>query len=131
MEVPFQYRDTILENLGIEFREMTRERMVLTMPVDRRTRQYTGSIHGGASAVLAETAGGIGAWMNIDREKKTVAGLELNINHLRPVTDGIVTATATPCHNGRTTAVWEVRITDEKGKLIAVARCTLAIVDLP
>jgi len=131
MDVPFQYKDTILEHLGIEFREMSRERMVLTMPVDGRTRQYTGSIHGGASAVLAETAGGIGAWMNVDPKKQTVAGLELNINHLRPVSDGLVTATATPYHNGRKTAVWEVRITDEKMRLIAVARCTLAILDLP
>lgn len=130
MELPFKYRDTIMEHLGIRFETISKEKMVLTMPVDNRTRQYTGFLHGGASAVLAETAAGMGAWMNVDQEKKTVVGLEVNANHIRGKEKGLVTATATPLHNGRGTAVWEVKITDEAGKLICAARCTLAIVDI-
>lgn len=115
--------------LGIEFRELSRDRVIATMPVDTRTRQPFGILHGGASAALAETAASIAAWLNIDKETQAAVGVELNANHLRSKTDGTVTATATPLHRGRRIHVWDIRIEDEEGRLVCVSRCTLAIVD--
>ncbi|MEO8192763.1 MAG: hotdog fold thioesterase [Gemmatimonadales bacterium] len=114
--------------IGIELETLTAERVVATMPVDDRTRQPFGLLHGGASAALAETVASLGAFLNIDAESHAAVGVELNANHLRGKRDGIVTATATPLHRGRTTHVWDIRITDEEGKLVCVSRCTLAIV---
>ena len=115
--------------LGIEFRELSRDRVIATMPVDTRTRQPFGILHGGASAALAETAASIAAWLNIDKETQAAVGVELNANHLRSKTDGTVTATATPLHRGRRIHVWDIRIEDEDGRLVCASRCTLAIVD--
>ena len=115
--------------LGIEFRELSRDRVIATMPVDTRTRQPVGILHGGASAALAETAASIAAWLNIDQETQADVGVELNANHLRSKTDGTVTATATPLHRGRRLHVWDIRIEDEDGRLVCASRCTLAIVD--
>ncbi len=115
--------------IGIELIIVTPDKVVATMPVDQRTRQPFGLLHGGASAALAETVASIGAFANIDKDKQAAVGLELNANHLRGKTDGIVTATATPIHRGRRTHVWEIRIEDEKNLLVCVSRCTLAIVD--
>lgn len=115
--------------IGIEFTLLTPDKVVATMPVDGRTRQPFGLLHGGASAALAETVASIGAALNIDRNKQAVVGLELNANHLRGKTDGLVTATATPLHRGRRTQVWEIRIEDESHRLVCVSRCTLAVVD--
>ncbi|MDQ3243915.1 MAG: hotdog fold thioesterase [Gemmatimonadota bacterium] len=114
--------------LGIKLTELTPERVVATMPVDERTRQPYGLLHGGASAALAETVASIGALMNVDRDSEAAVGIELNANHLRAKTDGTVTATATPLHRGRTTQVWEIRIEDETAQLVCVSRCTLAVV---
>lgn len=121
---------TVMEVLGIETVEMEPDRVVLKMPVDGRHHQPFGILHGGVSVVLAETAASFGAWVNCDQEKETTVGLEINANHLRPKRDGILTATAEPLHKGRTTMVWEVKIRDEKEKLICVSRCTIAIVPL-
>jgi uncharacterized protein (TIGR00369 family) len=115
--------------LGIEFRELSPERVIATMPVDSRTKQPFGILHGGASAALAETAASIAAWLNIDKEKQAAVGVELNANHLRSMSDGTVTATATPLHRGRRIHVWDIRIEDEEGRLVCASRCTLAIVD--
>ena len=115
--------------IGIEFIELTAEKVVATMPVDDRTKQPFGLLHGGASAALAETVASIGAFLNIDGETQAAVGVELNVNHLRAKTEGIVTATATPLHRGRRTQVWDIRIEDEDAKLVAVSRLTLAIVD--
>jgi 1,4-dihydroxy-2-naphthoyl-CoA hydrolase len=115
--------------IGIEFVELTAEKVIATMPVDHRTKQPFGLLHGGASAALAETVASIGAFLNIDGEKQAAVGVELNVNHLRAKTEGIVTATATPLHRGRRTHVWEIRIEDEESRLIAVSRLTLAFVD--
>ena len=115
--------------LGIEFRELSRDRVIATMPVDTRTRQPFGILHGGASAALAETAASIAAWLNIDKETQAAVGVELNANHLRSKTDGTVTATATPLHRGRRIHVWDIRIEDEDSRLVCASRCTLAIVD--
>jgi uncharacterized protein (TIGR00369 family) len=115
--------------IGIEITELSKDRVVATMPVDDRTKQPFGLLHGGASAALAETVASIGAYLNCDPEKQAAVGIELNANHLRGKTEGIVTATATPIHRGRSTHVWEIRIVDEKDRLVCVSRCTLAIVN--
>ena len=114
--------------LGIAFVEVTPDRVVATMPVDDRTRQPFGLLHGGASVALAETVASVGAWMNIDQARDAAVGLEINANHLRAKRDGTVTATATPYHRGRATHVWDVRIADEAGRPVCVSRCTVAVV---
>jgi uncharacterized protein (TIGR00369 family) len=114
--------------LGIEIKELTAERVVATMPVDDRTRQPFGILHGGASVALAETIASLGAIMNVDLQKSSAVGVEINANHLRAKRDGIVTGTGTPIHVGRTTQVWEVRIVDEQQRPVCVSRCTLAVV---
>lgn len=114
--------------LGIELTTLTPDKVAATMPVDDRTRQPFGILHGGASAALAETVASLGAVLNIDRETQAAVGLELNANHLRAKSEGTVTATATPLHRGRRTQVWDIRIEDEDGRLICASRCTLAII---
>ena len=114
--------------LGIELVELSDSRVVATMPVDDRTRQPFGILHGGASIALAETVASFGAVMLIDRERFVAVGQEINGNHLRGKTDGIVTATAVPIHVGRTSQVWSIEIADEAGRLVCVSRCTMAIV---
>jgi uncharacterized protein (TIGR00369 family) len=114
--------------LGIRFVELSPERVVATMPVGPHTHQPFGLLHGGASVALAETVASVGAWLNIDREREAAVGLEINANHLRGKRDGAVTATATPCHRGRSTQVWDVRVHDERGRPVCVSRCTVAVV---
>jgi len=114
--------------LGIELVELTDERVVATMPVDDRTRQPFGILHGGASIALAETVASFGAVMRIDRDRFIAVGQEINGNHLRGKTEGMVTATAVPVHVGRTSQVWAIEIADEQGRLVCVSRCTMAIV---
>jgi 1,4-dihydroxy-2-naphthoyl-CoA hydrolase len=115
--------------LGIEMVELSRERVVATMPVDDRTRQPFGLLHGGASIALAETVASLGAAVHIDRERFSAVGLEINGNHLRAKTDGVVRATAVPVHLGRSTHVWSIEIADEQGRLVCVSRCTMAVVE--
>ncbi len=123
-------RQTLLDTLGIEIIESTKERVVATMPVGPKVHQPFGLLHGGASVALAETVASTAGWMNIDNSKETVVGLEINANHLRGKREGVVTAVATPVHVGRRTQVWEIRISDEDGKAICLSRCTLAVVPL-
>jgi 1,4-dihydroxy-2-naphthoyl-CoA hydrolase len=118
---------TIMEVLGIEYEEVTAERVVATMPVDGRTHQPFGILHGGASVVLAETVASVGATLGAGPGRVAV-GQEINANHIRPKRSGTVRAVGTPIHSGKTSAVWEVRITDEHEKLICISRCTLALV---
>jgi uncharacterized protein (TIGR00369 family) len=99
------------------------------MPVDRRTHQPFGLLHGGASVALAETVASLGAWMNVDPERQAAVGIEINANHLRSMRSGTVRAVGTPVHRGRTTHVWAIEIRDEAERLVCVSRCTLAIVD--
>lgn len=122
-------RQTLATALGIEITELHPDRVSATMPVDDRTRQPFGLLHGGASVALAETVASLGAWMNIDQKRKASVGLEINANHLRSKRDGSVTAVATPIHKGRSTHVWSVEIRDEEERLVCISRCTLAIVD--
>ncbi len=128
-EIRAQLDRGMAATIGIELITLSPDKVVATMPVDGRTRQPFGLLHGGASAALAETVASLGAFLNIDKEKQAAVGLELNANHLRAKTDGLVTATATPIHRGRRTHVWEIRIADEQDRLVCVSRCTLAIVD--
>lgn len=120
----------LAETIGIELVELTAARVVATMPVNRQTHQPFGILHGGASVALAETVASLGAWMNVDRDQFATVGLEINANHLRPVREGIVRATATPIHVGRTTQVWNIEITDEVGRTVCISRCTMAVVPL-
>ncbi len=122
---------TLLTTLGIEIVEATKERVVATMPVGPKVHQPFGLLHGGASVALAETVASTAAWMNVDQATQVPVGIEINANHLRAKRDGVVTATATPVHVGRSTQVWEVRITDEEGRAVCVSRCTLAVVPTP
>lgn len=119
----------LMKALGIEVVTLDKEKVVMTMPVDERTHQPAGFLHGGASVLLAETAASIGAFLNIDQEKQIVFGLEINANHIKSKREGTVTATATPYHIGRTTMVWNIEIKDEANKLISISRCTVGVVD--
>jgi len=121
---------TIMEQLGIEFTEIGDNYLVARMPVDHRTHQPYGVLHGGASVVLAETLGSQAAASTLNLKKQYCVGLDINANHIRSKKDGYVTGTARPVHIGRTTQVWEIKITDEHDKLIAVSRITLAIIDI-
>ena len=119
---------SLARSLGIEITLLTAERVEATMPVDDRTRQPFGLLHGGASVALAETVASRGAAMHVDLETTAVVGLEINANHLRAKRDGVVRAVARPLHAGRTTHVWSIEITDESNRLVCVSRCTLAVV---
>jgi len=101
------------------------------MPVDARTKQLAGVLHGGASAALAETLVSWRAAFCVDRAKQHCVGLEINANHVRPVAEGYGYGTARPLHLGRSTQIWDVRITDEREKLICVVRVTMAVLDVP
>jgi 1,4-dihydroxy-2-naphthoyl-CoA hydrolase len=118
---------TLLDTLGITLVETTPERVVATMPVDERTHQPFGLLHGGASVALAETVASIGAVLNAG-PGRTAVGMEINANHIRGKRSGTVTGVALPLHIGRSTSVWEIKITDEEDKLVCVSRCTLAFV---
>ena len=118
----------LADALGIELTLLTAERVEATMPVDDRTRQPFGLLHGGASVALAETVASLGGAMHVDLETTAVVGLEINANHLRAKRDGVVHAIARPLHAGRSTQVWSVEILDESDRLVCVSRCTLAVV---
>ncbi len=122
---------SVWDSLDIRLVEAARDRIVATMPIGPNHRQQVGYLHGGISVVLAESVASLGSVLNIDAERQMAFGLEINANHLRPKRDGTLTGTATPVHLGRTTHVWDVKITDENGKLICVSRCTVAVVDRP
>lgn len=120
-------RNTLLEQLEIRFTEVGDDYLVATMPVDARTHQPFGLLHGGASAVLSESLGSSGANCCLDMAREYAVGLEINANHVRAVRHGLVTGTARPVHIGRRTQVWETRVEDEAGRLVCVSRLTLAV----
>ncbi|WP_307892377.1 hotdog fold thioesterase [Bacillus swezeyi] len=124
-------KHTLLEALGIELTECSKERCVAVMPVDERTRQPFGYLHGGASVALAETVASIGAYQHIDPKQQACFGLEINANHIRPVKEGTVRAVATPFHVGKTTMVFNIEIRDEQDRLICISRCTMAVTQHP
>jgi 1,4-dihydroxy-2-naphthoyl-CoA hydrolase len=121
-------QQTLIQTLEIEILEVVKDRVVAQMPVQPKVHQPFGLLHGGASVALAETVASLGAYINVMESGMNAVGLEINANHLRGKRDGIVTATALPLHRGRSTHVWEVRITDENDQLVCISRCTLAIV---
>jgi 1,4-dihydroxy-2-naphthoyl-CoA hydrolase len=123
--------NTMAETLGIYFSEIGENHLKATMPVDKNTRQPYGLLHGGASAVLAETLGSVASLLCIDTEKQICVGLEINCNHVRGKKDGVVTGMVTPLHIGASTHVWDIKIHDEKDKLICVCRLTVAILKKP
>jgi uncharacterized protein (TIGR00369 family) len=114
--------------LGIEIVELTPERVVATMPVDERTQQPYGLLHGGASVALAETVASLASIMNVDQQRFRAVGLEINANHIRAKSEGIVKGTATAIHIGRSTHVWNIEIVDEQERLVCISRCTVAII---
>ncbi|WP_077703206.1 hotdog fold thioesterase [Virgibacillus dokdonensis] len=122
------YPNTLMEALGIETVTMTKEKVQLTMPVDKRTRQPFGYLHGGASVALAESAASIGASLHADLQTQAVFGIEINANHIRSIKNGEVTATALPIHIGKSTMVWEIKITDAENWLLCVSRCTIGVI---
>lgn len=122
---------TMAEALGMEFTEIGDDYLEATMPVNNNTRQPYGLLHGGASAALAETVGSVASSLCIDREKQICVGLEINCNHIRGKKDGVVTARAIALHIGASTHVWDIRIKDERDKLVCVSRLTMAILKKP
>jgi 1,4-dihydroxy-2-naphthoyl-CoA hydrolase len=120
--------DTMGQHLGIEWIEMGGDYIKARMPVDHRTRQPYGFLHGGASCALAETVGSVASYLVIDHNLYYCVGLEINANHMRTVTEGFVIATAIPLHLGRSTHVWDIKIADETERLICASRLTVAIV---
>lgn len=122
---------TMIEHLGIEFVDLTDDMLAARMPVDARTRQPAGMLHGGASVVLAETLASWAATFVVDRERFHCVGMEINANHIRPVAEGWVRGEARPLNIGRTTHVWEIRITNEDDKLVCISRCTMAVLAMP
>lgn len=119
----------LMDALGMEILESDKEKVVLSMPVDERTHQPAGYLHGGASVLLAETAASIAGILNVDQATHSVFGLEINANHIRSKQSGTVFAVATPFHIGKRTMVWEIKITDEEQQLICISRCTLGVVE--
>lgn len=127
----FIHTDSLGNHLGIEFIEAGEGYLVARMPVDKRTQQPFGILHGGASVVLAETLGSVASWMLLDDpETQRAVGLEINANHIRSVREGWVYGRCTPIHTGRTTQVWDIRITDEQDRLVCISRLTIAIISV-
>ena len=117
--------------LDIQFSEITEDSLSATMPVDNRTQQPYGILHGGASVVLAETIGSVASHLVIGENDFLPVGLEVNANHLRPVFEGRVTAKCTAIHVGKKSHVWDIKISNSEDKLVCVSRLTIAIIEKP
>lgn len=120
--------DTLVDHLGIVFSAIDGESLSATMPVDRRTHQPAGLLHGGASAALAETIGSYASWLVLGEDNGQVVGVEINASHLRGVSGGSVTGVARPLRLGRTLHVWDIRISDAAGELVCMSRLTVAVI---
>jgi len=118
---------TMVEHLGIEFTHIGEDTLTAVMPVDERTIQPLGLLHGGASTALAETIGSIAANLCVDHRQSYCVGLEINANHLRSVRNGLVTGTAAAVHLGKSTQVWDIRIFDNQQRLVCISRLTMAV----
>ena len=124
-------KSNMAEHLGMEWVELGDKFLSARMPVDYRTKQPYGLLHGGASVALAETIGSVGASMVTDHNKYYCVGLEINANHVRAVKEGFVTGVGTPIHIGKTTQVWDIKIYNEAEKLVCVSRLTVAVLKRP
>jgi 1,4-dihydroxy-2-naphthoyl-CoA hydrolase len=122
-------RETLASQLGIEFIELGADYLKGRMPVDDRTRQPYGILHGGASVALAETLGSVAAGLVIDPDKFQAVGQEINANHVRAVAQGFVIGTTRPLHIGKRSQVWDIRIVNEQDKLVCVSRITMAVLE--
>jgi len=122
-------KGNLSSHLGIEFIEIGKDYLVAKMPVDHRTIQPFGLLHGGASVALAETLGSVAATLTLDNSKQAAVGLDINANHIRSARDGFVYGKTTPIHVGKRTHVWEIRIENEEKQLISICRITMAIID--
>lgn len=122
-------RDSMVEHLGIRFTAIGADTLSASMPVDTRTHQPYGLLHGGASVALAESLGSMAATLTLDPATHYCVGIEINANHVRAVREGVVTGTASPLHIGRTTQVWQIEIHDEDNRLVCVSRITLAVLE--
>lgn len=122
-------KDTMVAHIGITVTELGDDFLRGTMPVDRRTVQPMGILHGGASVTLAETLGSMATGLVIDPEKKFCVGLDINANHIRAAKKGMVTGTARPLHLGSSTQVWSIEIVDEESRLVCISRLTMAILE--
>ncbi|HEY4128543.1 MAG TPA: hotdog fold thioesterase [Gammaproteobacteria bacterium] len=122
-------QQTLVSHLGIRYTEVGEDFLSATMPVDERTKQPAGILHGGASVSLAETLGSTGANLVVDRDKFLCVGLEINANHVRSMREGEVSGTARPLHIGASTQVWEIKISDNSDKLVCISRITMAVLD--
>jgi len=123
-------KNTLVGHLGIEITELTDDYIKATMPVDERTVQPMGLLHGGASVVLAETLGSLGATTKVDISKQYCVGLDINANHIKSARSGLVEGIAKPIHIGKKTQVWEINITNEAKELVCVSRITMAVIDI-
>ncbi len=121
--------NTLVEHLGIEITAIGDDYIEAKMPVDHRTHQPLGLLHGGASVALAETLGSLAAHCTVDDQTKYCVGLEINANHIKSVKSGFVTGITRPIHIGQRTHVWEIRITNEKNELVCISRITMAVID--
>lgn len=121
-------KNTLAEHLDMKIVEMKEGRVVATMPVDHRTHQPLGLLHGGASMALAETIASMGGAMLVMNDGKAVVGQEINANHIRSVTSGRVKGVGEVIHRGKISQVWEIKIYDEKERMICISRCTLAVI---
>jgi 1,4-dihydroxy-2-naphthoyl-CoA hydrolase len=117
-------KNTLMETLGIVFTDFGEDFVEATMPVNSRVHQPVGLLHGGATAALAESLGSLGSFIMVGEEAAGVVGIEINANHIRSIKEGLVTARGTLLHKGRKTHVWDIKVTDEKDRLISVCRLT-------
>jgi 1,4-dihydroxy-2-naphthoyl-CoA hydrolase len=128
-KVNFRGKDTLVSHIDIQVTELRPDALVGTMPVDERTVQPLGLLHGGASCVLAESLGSIASNLVVNPETHYAVGLSINASHLRSARSGLVTGIATPIHLGRQTHVWEIKITDDQGKLVCLSRLTMMVLE--
>ena len=124
-----KFNVNMIQHLGIVYTEVGTDFICGKMPVDERTKQPLGLLHGGASVVLAETLGSVAAHLCLDPTKQYAVGLEINANHIKSATEGYVYGKASALHIGKKTHVWEIKITNEKNELICISRITIAIID--
>ncbi len=127
MEIQELNQNTLGQTLGIQFLEKGEAHLLACMEVGPKVHQPYGLLHGGATAALAETVGSLGAYMCIDRENQLCVGMEINCNHIRPVREGTIMAKGVPLHLGATTQVWSMEVRDERDRLVAVSRLTVAV----
>lgn len=120
-------KNTLMETLDIKFIEVDKNKVVATMPVTTKVHQPDGVLHGGATVALAETVGSYASFLSVDKDKQMVRGIEISANHLRSIREGMVIATATPIHKGRTTQLWEIKIKDEQDNLISLCKLTTIV----